>query len=576
MSNTNPVTKQQMCDLEEVDWEKCILCQTVMDEKVSDPLKNTDPLKKGIGYTTLASHLTRFSETGQTLPTNIHKYILEGHQDLAEILLDAHAIWHQSCRKKYCEAKVAKAEARAKKVTEDIQDVHTRSRNMGDAYVVGDKRCIFCLKDDDEEVFQVRTDNKDAEIKKYAHALQNSELLARIASQNLISLEAKYHLTCITSQYNLFKQSQTEQSDDQGEHESIHAFALAQLVSYMEECRKNKDKEQFKSVFKLSELVAMYDTRLKELDVVSETRTNSTRLKDRIMAQFPDVLTAEREGKNVYLVFKEDLGGILKTASENHDNETMILAKAASIVRRDNFSMDPSEFNGSLLPHSQEDSIPFTLHALIKMILQGPSIASESLKSTTKASLSIAQLIRYNSVKSRKSKYLSKSRETPLPLYVALSIYAKTRKKEMVELYHTLGLCVSYDRLFTISASLGNSLIQQFETDGVICPRPLRKGLFTVGAYDNIDHNPSSATAKGSFHGTGISIIQSVTNDNPGIEREIPFDKGGSTATIDPLPLEYTDIPPAHLPNKDPKVPIQQGPCKIEANVNDVVSVELR
>ena len=34
----------------------------------------------------------------------------------------------------------------------------------------------------------------------------------------------------------------------------------------------------------------------------------------------------------------------------------------------------------------------------------------------------------------------------------------------------------------------------------------LRRGLFTAGALDNLDHNSSSTTAKDSFHGTGISF----------------------------------------------------------------------
>ena len=38
-------------------------------------------------------------------------------------------------------------------------------------------------------------------------------------------------------------------------------------------------------------------------------------------------------------------------------------------------------------------------------------------------------------------------------------------------------------------------------------PTQLRHGLFTAGALDNLDHNPSSTTAKDSFHGTGISFF---------------------------------------------------------------------
>ena len=47
---------------------------------------------------------------------------------------------------------------------------------------------------------------------------------------------------------------------------------------------------------------------------------------------------------------------------------------------------------------------------------------------------------------------------------------------------------------------------EQFE--GVVAPACLRKGLFTVGALDNLDHNPSSTAAVNAFHGTGISFPQ--------------------------------------------------------------------
>ena len=45
---------------------------------------------------------------------------------------------------------------------------------------------------------------------------------------------------------------------------------------------------------------------------------------------------------------------------------------------------------------------------------------------------------------------------------------------------------------------------------GLVCPFHLWKGLFTVGALDNIDHNLSSTTAQGSFCGTGISVFNSL------------------------------------------------------------------
>ena len=54
----------------------------------------------------------------------------------------------------------------------------------------------------------------------------------------------------------------------------------------------------------------------------------------------------------------------------------------------------------------------------------------------------------------------------------------------------------------------GTAVCNRFQQDGVVCPLNLNSGLFTVGALDNIDYNPSSTTAQGSFHGTGISLFQ--------------------------------------------------------------------
>ena len=45
----------------------------------------------------------------------------------------------------------------------------------------------------------------------------------------------------------------------------------------------------------------------------------------------------------------------------------------------------------------------------------------------------------------------------------------------------------------------------QFEFDSVVCPTKIRSNVFTTFAVDNIDHNPSSYSAKDSWHGTAIS-----------------------------------------------------------------------
>ena len=75
-------------------------------------------------------------------------------------------------------------------------------------------------------------------------------------------------------------------------------------------------------------------------------------------------------------------------------------------------------------------------------------------------------------------------------------VFAKTRKKQIIEMLHENGLSASYDRVLQISAQLGEAVVAQYVQDGVICLPVLRKQLFTTAAVDNIDHNPTATTAQ--------------------------------------------------------------------------------
>ena len=70
-------------------------------------------------------------------------------------------------------------------------------------------------------------------------------------------------------------------------------------------------------VFQLSNLEKMYSCLLEQLGGHVPGRVNSTRLKDRLLAQIPE-LGAYTEGKEVKLAFCGDIGAALHFA-QNHD-----------------------------------------------------------------------------------------------------------------------------------------------------------------------------------------------------------------------------------------------------------------
>ena len=134
-----------------------------------------------------------------------------------------------------------------------------------------------------------------------------------------------------------------------------------------------------KYVFTLSKLHKLYVNRL--IDFGIEKSINKTRFKDRFLKKFCGELQEQSNGKNTLLVFKEGMTFLLRDEVEKQDYEsdTLILAKAAQIVRRD-ISNEESRFhfNGVFLLNCQANSVPLSLKVLVSMQTGGTNIAHEN------------------------------------------------------------------------------------------------------------------------------------------------------------------------------------------------------
>ena len=75
------------------------------------------------------------------------------------------------------------------------------------------------------------------------------------------------------------------------------------------------------------------------------------------------------------------------------------------------------------------------------MILEGPNTKCQSLGESSQPALTLAKLLKFNSVKhARKTEEgirHVKSEETPLPVYIGIMLHVKTRKKELIDRLHT-------------------------------------------------------------------------------------------------------------------------------------------
>ncbi|KAG0726248.1 hypothetical protein GWK47_036991 [Chionoecetes opilio] len=107
------------------------------------------------------------------------------------------------------------------------------------------------------------------------------------------------------------------------------------------------------------------------------------------------------------------------------------------------------------------------------MILDGPNIKSQSGDGVTKQPS--AQLSCCSTIAPSVAEWVvllcvtTKDRETPLPIYVGLTVHARTRKRDLIEMMFDLGLSISYDRVMAISTSMGNRVCEQYHRDEVVC-----------------------------------------------------------------------------------------------------------
>ena len=79
----------------------------------------------------------------------------------------------------------------------------------------------------------------------------------------------------------------------------------------------------------------------------------------------------------------------------------------------------------------------------------------------------------------------------------------ETRKRTIVDDPYNLGLSISYDSVLEISTEMGIKFahVTNLKKLSVHLNFIIKKKVSTTAAVDNINHNPSSSTAQGAFHG---------------------------------------------------------------------------
>lgn len=547
-------------DVDEINWSLCVLCQECTDAPLVCPANSTRK-DVGAGYETLDENLTGFLELGvNPVPVDISR--LNEGDGIATTLSRNGASWHANCRLRSSTSRLARSQAisDASTKTEEAGGRYTRaqgtSKDMGSKCFLCDEPGTYC-----NPLHEAMTRKITQRVKQCALKLQDQKLIAQLSVGDLRAQDATYHSKCLVKLYNASCRK-IEGENAASKDGLSYGIALVEVIGYINDMRFSD--ECAVQVFRLADLVQLYTNRLRELQVDVTGRVHSTDLKKRILDNVCG-LREYKQGRDIFLTFDDDIGALLSEAAlDECDDEAVCLAKAAQIVRRDMLEMK-AKFDGTFPENCQEDAVPSSLIALVGMILDGTNIANRNDEKARQATVSVAQLLQFNSQLRRRptssnSAYHIKDRETPLPIYLGLMVHGQTRKRELVDTLFSLGLSISYDTVLDISKCLATSACEQYKADDVVCPLTLQKCLFTTAAVDNIDYNPSATTAHDAFHGTGISLFQHRPTGSAGVQRQTATFNGlSSKKAIIPLPEFYTNLKPVTVMNKTPSIPFLRG-----------------
>ena len=189
--------------------------------------------------------------------------------------------------------------------------------------------CFFCRQlSGTGDILEAATFQIDCRVRTCATLLEDTKLLGQLSAGDMVALEAKDRINCLVGLYNHARKAKSEGSKNTYLERRVSAIVFAELVLYIEETRLNEETAQF---FMLADLVQLYQSRMEQLEVSPDTRIYSTRFKHRLLGQFPD-MQAHKKGRDVLMVFEEDVGAALATAcSLDCDSHVVHQAHAAKL-----------------------------------------------------------------------------------------------------------------------------------------------------------------------------------------------------------------------------------------------------
>ncbi len=369
--------------------------------------------------------------------------------------------------------------------------------------------CIFCQNDTPEKTCMIATMEVSQKI--IACAQNDHVIRCRLDGySDLVAADARYHLKCYVK---FFRKSQSRKPD---EEMRIRNNAIKRLCARI----------TTGDIYNLAAVWEQYSDILSEHGVEAGQYSNcKSWFKDKLKDQLNDKIdfVPQLDQRQPQLIFlKGSEKQLIQTLKDQADElnesreglslqdsretitqkEEMLAVYHTAIQIRADVKESPTLNNcSSVTVDDAEHMVPNRLFMFLNVLLTGDEDDCVEEKKTRTLVLSIAQDIIYALSKGKKI--------TPKHTGLGMAIHQATRSKNLVNLVHNAGHCISYDQVRRLDTTLAKKALDQYSENGNMpIPTNIAPGHFFQFSADNIDIIEETLDGRGTFHATQMVAFQ--------------------------------------------------------------------
>ena len=536
-------------DDEELDYDRCIICQSLEVRTLNKVNKETvDKFKVAL--------VARNDDVSDRLKEHVQEqFWLEQKEPK----------WHKQCRSWYIHEKgymlalkkrgtalkettIAKTHEAAPSTSSDEK---CSTRSSGETFLPK-KQCVICGKEyyrSKRPTLKVATKNREKAIIEKAEELkeEGEDTLSRItqAGHDMVANDICYHKECMDRF--LTRKPKKGRSVEQIVYETTFKLLTEELEEPLFKEHKG---------FLIRSIRDRFRSMLEAHGLRYGNGIRSFQLKEKLLKHFGNQITILDESSGSGFVCSSDvklgdaIGRLRKLEQEgNVDKRQEAVLLAAKIIREDMKLANNVSANKKSVDLSVDAAaklIPDTLFNFSAAVLSGNKTLQEDSRrvaveaGTEKKVILLSQQI------------LQQATDMPTPLGTALAhhLYNATRSKSLVKLCNKLGQSISYDRLQRQLTSKAMDVMQQIEDTGVFIPENVSaQETPHIFAMDNLDWRKKTLEG-GTFNATTSIVVQNTNCQE--VHQDVRVPSSSCTNYKRSLPeLRKTTMAPLNITKKE-------------------------